>query len=162
MAGWDIDGANGASAVPSVLSPPHVFPSSPSNRCSFLPRVVRAYFTFDEAVLKEMCREAALAQATTFHKARETGNLGRLAGTVLSVSKVELFKAQTLEAGTPVIVLSALVQYIHCARNKKVSARREGGGWERGRQGPVPPRHAPHPISTPPLRGRRRGKSHWL
>jgi hypothetical protein len=111
---------------------------------------VRAYFTFDEAVLKEMCREAALAQATTFHKARETGNLGRLAGTVLSVSKVELFKAQTLEAGTPVIVLSALVQYIHCARNKKVSARREGGGWERGRQGPVPPRHAPHPISTPP------------
>lgn len=39
-------------------------------------------------------------------------------GIILDVSKVNLMQAKSMEAGLPVMVLSAQVQYIHTARNK--------------------------------------------
>lgn len=92
---------------------------------TFIPTLVRAFFRYDEPLLKKMCRETALAQCKSHQAARESANLWRHDGVILNVSRVELIKAQTLEAGLPILVVSAQVQYIHTVRNKKVSITRE-------------------------------------
>jgi len=88
---------------------------------NFIPTLVRAFFRYDEPLLKRLCRETALAQCKSHQAARESANLWRHDGVILNVSRVELIKAQTLEAGLPILVVSAQVQYIHTVRNKKVS-----------------------------------------
>jgi len=92
---------------------------------TFIPTLVRAFFRYDEPLLKKMCRETALAQCKSHQAARESANLWRHDGVILNVSRVELIKAQTLEAGLPILVVSAQVQYIHTVRNKKVSITRD-------------------------------------
>lgn len=93
-------------------------------RDEYVPALARAFFRLDMDFLRRNCRETALAQMKAVQAARDVEGLTH-DGQVLSVSKVELLQARTLDSsdsGTlPVVVLSCQVQYIHCVRNKKVS-----------------------------------------
>lgn len=116
-------------------------------RDTFLPKLVRAYLRYDEPLLKEMGGEVTVAQAKAAQAGREGGSGGNGAasnggttneqhgkplpnnitysnrhdGIVLSVSRVEVVQAKSLEQGVPVLVLSGLAQYIHTIRSKDVS-----------------------------------------
>ena len=71
-------------------------------------------------VLTRLCRETALAQCRSHQAARESAGQLRHDGVVLAVSQVTLIKAQSLEQGVPVLLVSAMVQYINTVRNQKV------------------------------------------
>jgi hypothetical protein len=89
-------------------------------RDAFLPRLARAFLRHDLATLEKVCRETALAQCKSHQAARESAGIFRHDGVVLNVSQVNLMKATSLEQGVPVLLVSAMVQYINCARNKEV------------------------------------------
>jgi hypothetical protein len=91
-------------------------------RDTFLPGLARAFLRHDLAALEKVCRETALAQCKSHQAARESAGIFRHDGVVLNVSQVNLMKATSLEQGVPVLLVSAMVQYINCARNKEVRA----------------------------------------
>jgi hypothetical protein len=93
-------------------------------RDEYIPHLATAFFRLDMPFLQANCRPSALAQMAAVQAARAVECLSH-DGQVLSVSKVEILQARTLDAGErggtmPVVVVSAQVQYIHCVRNKKV------------------------------------------
>jgi len=93
-------------------------------RDAFLPALCRAFFRHDVPALTRLCRETALAQCRSHQAARESAGQWRHDGVVLAVSQVNLMKAQSLEQGVPVLLVSAMVQYINTVRNKKVRRAR--------------------------------------
>jgi hypothetical protein len=86
-----------------------------------IPTVVPAFFRADMAALRVWCKDAALAQVRAVAAARQIEGLA-MDGLVLNVQRVEIGEAKTLERGTPIILVTSQVQYIHCIRNKKVRA----------------------------------------
>lgn len=87
----------------------------------FIPELARAFFSMDESRLSVMCRDAAMAQIRAVAAAREVEGL-TMGSAVLAVQKTDFVQARKLEAGVPIILVTSLVQYIHCVRNRTVRA----------------------------------------
>jgi hypothetical protein len=91
---------------------------------NFVPMLARAFFRMDGPILALHCASTALAQMQAVGAARQQEGLEH-DGTILQVSKVELLKATQVEdekgGSSPLLLVSAQVQYIHAVRNKKVS-----------------------------------------
>ena len=115
-------------------------------REQFIPVLARAFFRLDHPTLAAHCRATAMAQMRAVAAAREAEGLEH-DGTILQVSKVELLKAQQMEDAkggtTPLLLVSAQVQYIHAVRDKTVRG---------GKRVPPPPPSCPPP--KPRLRRR--------
>lgn len=94
-------------------------PTSASVQDKFIPELAKAFFSMDESRLSVMCRDAAMAQIRAVAAAREVEGLS-MGSSVLAVQKTDLVHARKLEAGVPIILVTSLVQYIHCVRNRKV------------------------------------------
>lgn len=110
---------------PSALLPSRL-PSPLPPQDKFIPELAGAFFSMDESRLSVMCRDAAMAQIRAVAAAREVEGLTMGVGAaspVLAVQKTDFVQARKLEAGVPIILVTSLVQYIHCVRNRKVRGR---------------------------------------
>ena len=132
-------------------------------REQFIPVLARAFFRLDHPTLAAHCRPTAMAQMRAVAAAREAEGLEH-DGTILQVSKVELLKAQQMEDAkggtTPLLLVSAQVQYIHAVRDKTV---RLAWALERARLSPPsPPSPSPFFLAfeggSVPLEWRNRSK----
>jgi hypothetical protein len=84
-----------------------------------LPSVVSALLRGSRVELDGWCTGDCMARVNAVLRARETEAL-TVDSTILSTSQVTVAGAKVLENGPPVVLVTGMVQQLHCIRNKEV------------------------------------------
>ena len=85
-----------------------------------LPSVVTAMLRGNRLELDGWCTDDCMARINAVLRAREAEAL-TVDSTILSTSQVTLAGAKVMETGPPVVMVTGMIQQLHCIRNKKVS-----------------------------------------
>lgn len=86
-----------------------------------IPRLVSALLRGDRVELDGWCTSECMARVNAVLRARESEALS-VDSTILSTSQVVVAGAKVLETGPPMVLVTGMVQQLHCIRNKDVSS----------------------------------------
>jgi hypothetical protein len=89
-------------------------------RNTIIPSIVSALLRGSRVELDGWCTDDCMARVNAVLRARESEAL-TVDATILSTSQVTLAGAKVLETGPPMVLVTGMVQQLHCIRNKSVS-----------------------------------------
>lgn len=88
-------------------------------RDEILPGIVGPFLRGARRELQGWCTDDCLARINAVLRAREAEGI-TAESTLLSVSQLNMIGAKMVDKGEPIVLVSGMVQQIHCLRNKKV------------------------------------------